>query len=169
MNKYAVVFGGATNDVTTKEYKDTVILGNILADNGYCVKNGGYYGIMEAVSKGVFEKNGYSIGYTCKTFKTIKGNSYLKETIVSENIYERLKFLIDDSDLFVVQKGGVGTLSELFLTLDVIRKKKEKPKVVLIGNFWNKIFYEMSDLISKEEMNLFSIISDVKEIKNFLN
>lgn len=42
------------------------------------VKSGGYYGIMEAISKGVTETGGKSVGVTCKTFPSTKGNNFLK-------------------------------------------------------------------------------------------
>ena len=77
MNKTAVVFGSALKTLTgTKEYQDTVLIGEILATKGYKVKSGGYYGIMEAISKGVSEAGGIAIGHTCATFPTTKGNQY---------------------------------------------------------------------------------------------
>ena len=162
------VFGGAFDDKNTKEYKDSLLIGNILAEKNYTVKCGGYYGIMEAVSKGVYEKNGNVIGITCKSFNSIKANEYLSENILADNIYERLKLLITDTDIFIIQKGGIGTLSELFLTLDIIRKLKNKPKVILIGDFWKNIIDNVSILFNKNEINLFEIVSDTNELNNLL-
>ena len=82
MEKVAAVFGGGARVTDTKEYLDTVAIGRILAENGYWVKCGGYYGIMEAVSKGVSEVGGTVSGITCKTFPSAVGNKYLTETIV---------------------------------------------------------------------------------------
>lgn len=86
MGKIAAVFGGGKRDTVSKEYQETILIGNILATNGYKVKTGGYYGIMEAISKGVSESGGFVTGHTCKTFATTKGNDYLSETIPAEDI-----------------------------------------------------------------------------------
>ena len=116
----ATFFGGAINDTTTIEYKDSIEIGRILATYNYEVKNGGYRGLMEAVSLGASTvENSKIIGHTVKSFGSVKGNKYLTETVVCENIYDRLKCLNEDSDIFIVQRGGIGTLSELFLVLDI--------------------------------------------------
>jgi len=166
MNKYATFFGGAINDTSTIEYKESILLGEYLAQNGFIVKCGGYKGLMEAVSLGVHNKSGKVIGYTCKTFPSIIGNIYLSETIVCDDIFQRLKFLIEDSEIFIVQRGGLGTLSELFLLLDIIRKNKIKPKIFLIGDcyidFWNTV----KPLINNKEHNIITLIKNVDELKS---
>ena len=163
------IFGGAKNDRTSKEYLETVEIGKMLAKHGYVVKSGGYGGMMEAVSKGAVENDGKAIGYTCAKFPSIKGNKYLSETYVSVDIYDRLRYLIEESNLFIVQRGGLGTLSELFLTLDIIRKKEIKPQVLLIGDFWNEIIANISILLNDNEIHLVTIINDYKEIEKYLN
>lgn len=164
----ASVFGGARKDTTSKEYLDTVLIGNLLALKGYKVKSGGYYGIMEAISKGVSEMGGVAIGHTCKSFPSTKGNPYLTETIPADDIYDRLRMLISDTDLFIIQKGGIGTLAELFLTLDVVRKLKVKPKIILIGEFWNGIMNPSSELFNPEDKTLYTIVNDWQQINDLI-
>ena len=164
----ATVFGGGSKDTSTQEYKDTILIGNLLAEKGYIVKSGGYYGIMEAISKGVSEMNGVAIGHTCKSFPTTKGNSYLTETIPADDIYDRLRMLISETDVFIFQRGGIGTLSELFLVLDISRKMRNKPKVYLVGNFWNEILGSVSFLFNTGEEKLYTIINDFREIRDLI-
>lgn len=166
--KMAAVFGGGMKSPETKEYRETILIGNMLSKYGYDVKSGGYYGIMEAISIGVSESGGKSIGYTCKKFKSTKGNKFLSETIITDDIFERLRLLIENTDIFIVQRGSVGTLSELFLSLDVIRKMKDKPRIILVGSFWGDIFGEMSILIGKDDIDTLSIVDDYKEIERYL-
>lgn len=166
--KYAALFGGSGNDRETKEYKETVLIGKLLHQYGYVVKNGGYGGMMEAVSKGVTSEGGKAIGITCRQVGTEKGNSFLTNTIVTQKLYERLQFLIDNTGLFIVQKGGIGTLSEVFLTLDIIRKnsKTSQPKMYFIGEFWNEIIDTLkTTIIPKHEHYLFSIVENVEELE----
>lgn len=164
----ATVFGGGSKDTSTQEYKDTILIGNLLSEKGYIVKSGGYYGIMEAVSKGVSEMGGVAIGHTCKVFPTTKGNSYLTETIPADDIYDRLRMLISETDVFIFQRGGIGTLSELFLVLDVSRKMENNPKVYLVGNFWNEILGSVSFLFNTGEEKLYTIINDFRDLRDLI-
>lgn len=164
--KYATFFGGAINDTTTKEYQDSILIGEFLSINGYIVKNGGYRGLMEAVSKGATSNGGESIGYTCHTLGSIKGNQYLTETVPCTDIYNRLRQLIIFSEVFVVQRGGIGTLSELFLLLDEMRKMKTLPKVYLFGEQWFNLFQHMGDFMSPEQIGMITFCEDFNDFKN---
>lgn len=166
--KVATLYGGAMGNRTTKEYLDTVRIGEILYEMGYCVKNGGYGGMMEAVSKGITSQGGEAFGFTCKTFPSIIGNDFLTYNTPCENIFERLSALISYSELFIVQIGGLGTLSEVFLTLDIVRKQKIKPKVIFIGEVWVEIMNAVSKVINEKERKLFSIIKNVEELKQII-
>ena len=160
----AAFFGGAKKDITSQEYIDSIRIGEILAEAGYIVKNGGYYGLMEAVSKGSCN----AIGYTCKTIGPAKGNEFLAETVVCEDIYDRLRLLIDETDLYIVQKGGLGTLAELFLTLDIVRKLKQKPRILLIGEFWKEFMNMASYLMNVGEKEMYIIIENIEDINDWI-
>lgn len=164
VNKYATLFGGAMNITDTPEYKDTVKIGALLAEKGYIVKNGGYGGMMEAVSKGATEAGGKVIGFTCATFGDHPGNKYLSTEIQRHDIYDRLRSLISGSELFIVQRGGVGTLSELFLVLDVIRKMDTKPKVILVGMFWLNVITAVEPMMRPKEAKSITVVADYEAL-----
>lgn len=167
--KIATFFGGAVNDTTTKEYSDSVRIGEILAEQGYLVRNGGYHGLMEAVSKGAASKNGLVIGFTCKSFGSTRGNAYLSSNIPCEDIFDRLRNLFRDSKVFIIQKGGVGTLTELFLCLDLIRKQKaNSPKIILIGEFWKNILNALSALVPPHEIQLLQICTNIEDLNELI-
>ncbi|MFV0328632.1 MAG: LOG family protein [Dysgonomonas sp.] len=167
-NKYATLFCGAMNIPDSTEYIETVQIGELLAQKGYIVKSGGYGGMMEAISKGATEEGGKAIGFV---FKATTGNCYLSETVECEHLYQRLQFLIQESSLFIVQRGGIGTLSELFLCLDIIRKipKAERPRVILVGEFWWNVMNVLkTELIPPKDYGLFTIVKDFKQFKGCL-
>lgn len=170
--KRAAVFGGGWNDQTTPEYKDTVEIGRLLAEAGYVVKTGGYRGMMEAASKGAFEAGGHTVGHTCRSFGSVKGNEFLTETVPSEDLFDRLRCLIMNTDLFVIQKGGTGTLAELFLTLDILRKVKEnRPKILLIGQPWESIVLLGGGgdcMIPEHELEMLTVVKSIKEFKTHI-
>ena len=172
MKKYAALFGGSGKDKTTLEYTDTVKIGRLLADIGYVVKNGGYGGMMEAVSYGAQRQGGEVIGVTCKQVGATIGNDFLTETIVTEDLYDRLKVLINNTELFIVQKGGIGTLSEVFLVLDIIRKEPlaTRPVMIFIGNVWKKVIEVVKkQLLPDHEYELFQIVDGYEELELVLN
>lgn len=164
--KYATFFGGAKNDTTTQEYLDSISIGQMLALKGYTVKCGGYKGLMEAVSKGVRNANGNVIGYTCKTYKSTVGNEFLTQTVVCDNIYDRLKNLIEESQIFIAQAGGIGTLSELCLVLDEARKQKIKPKIFLIGINWEIIFTYIEEIMTENDFKMLTFCRDFIDFEN---
>lgn len=167
--KIATFFGGAVNNTTTQEYSDSIRIGEILAEKGYLVKNGGYRGLMEAVSKGAASKNGFVIGYTCKSFGSTKGNAYLSTNVRCDDIFDRLRKLFRDTKVFVVQKGGIGTLTELFLCLDLIRKEKiNAPKIILIGAFWKDILNALSALVPQNEIDLLQICTNIEDLNELI-
>ena len=166
--KIATLFGGARNDRESKEYLDTIEIGKMLAEKGYTVRSGGYGGMMEAVSKGATEVGGHAIGFTCESFRSTKGNKYLTETIPSKDIYDRLRRLIMDSDVFIAQIGGIGTIAEVFLVLDIIRKLENPPKVVLVGLFWHNLMGSVQHLMTDKEKALFVVTDNYLTIENLI-
>ncbi len=168
MTKYAALFGGSGNNKQSKEYLETIEIGSFLAKQGYIVKNGGYGGMMEAVSKGTTESGGKAVGITCKQVGAAEGNKYLSETIVTDKLYERLELLIENTTIFIVQRGGIGTLSEVFLVLDIIRKEPvgQRPKMYFVGAIWHHCIDSLkSTLIPAKEHGLFQIVKDLAELR----
>jgi predicted Rossmann-fold nucleotide-binding protein len=125
---------------------------------------------MEAVCKG-FEKD--KVGVTCETFGSTKGNAYLDHTIKASDIYARLRSLIKPAaytaDLYILQTGGIGTLSELFLVLDVLRKENPPhPKVVLYGTFWEFLYDMPPHIVDVITVNCVHL-GTLEQLKDFLD
>lgn len=163
-NMFATIYGGSQNNRESKEYLETVELAKRLSNKGYTIKTGGYYGIMEAASLGAKSVGGKSIGYTCMDFPSFKGNKFLTQNVVCENIFQRLELLIKNTDLFIVQRGSVGTLAEFFLTLDIVRKMDTKPPIILIGEFWDSIIVSLDYLVNAKDLSLTKLVYNIDEI-----
>ncbi|KAB1231990.1 SLOG cluster 4 domain-containing protein [Chryseobacterium viscerum] len=165
--KYACFFGGAQNDTKSSEYNESILIGELLIKRGYIIKNGGYRGLIEAVSIGGFTIGGTVEGYTCALWKNSVSNNFLTKKIECATLFERLEKLITNTDVFIIQKGGIGTMSELVLTLDFIRKlpKKERPKIYLIGNYWLKLKDFLLAMDMGDEINMLKIVNDFKQLR----
>ena len=168
--KIATTFGASKMPNGTKEYNEGIKLGQFLSQKGYIVKCGGYQGLMEAVSKGVHLSGGECIGVTIELFDKIRPkNPYLTKKIVCKDLYERLKYLIEDSKLFIAQPGSIGTLNEIFMVL-ALKYGGFKPdvRVVLIG----QMYKEMTNcsFIDRNFIENVEIYKDVDEfIENWLH
>jgi len=168
MPRVATVYGGGFDDKTTIEYLDAVMIGKVLVEHGYQVKNGGYRGIMEAVSKGVQEAGGDAVGITLQAYSNGKGNEFLSFTAVAPSLYKRLESLIELSNLFVVCRGGTGTLAELFLTLDIVRKMEIKPRIVCVDHRYASVFDAAHELIPTKELEMVDFVDGYQGLERFL-
>ncbi|BCD59312.1 MULTISPECIES: LOG family protein [unclassified Nitratiruptor] len=139
--KVATTFGASKADRDTYEYEEGIALGRFLTKKGFIVKCGGYGGLMEAVSKGVYEANGQCIGIGLEAFDRYRPpNPYLSKKILAKTLYERLELLIEGSELFIAQKGSIGTLNEIFMVA-ALKYGGLKPdiRIVLLGKEYKKM------------------------------
>jgi len=161
--RYATTFGSSTIKEGEKEYLEGVMIGSFLARKGFVVKCGGYGGLMEAVSKGVFEAKGECIGVCVEFFEEKRPkNPYITQKIVAKNLIERIGILIEESSIFVIQKGSIGTLNELFMVwcLDYINML-EGAKIVLIGEEFE--FLKEIPGIAKKDLDKLVFFKEAKE------
>ncbi|HUP01291.1 MAG TPA: LOG family protein [Gemmatimonadota bacterium] len=122
-------------------------LGGSLARAGYGILNGGYGGTMEAAAAGAREAGGQAIGVTCVQFSFRSGpNRHCSEVIEAPTLTARLQELLVRASAYVVLPGGNGTLTELSLTWEHLRKGliAERPLVVW-SEPWRAIVEALAD------------------------
>ena len=109
-NKRVSVFGG--RDIQSKIYQDKIEIGERLADEGFIIFCGGGKGVMEAISKGVKNKNGVVVGIL-KGEDIVEGNSHLTVSIATGIGIARNAILAYNCDAAIAISGKYGTLSEI--------------------------------------------------------
>lgn len=98
-------------------------LGRALAEAGFGILNGGYGGTMEASAAGAREAGGHTVGITCRTFAFRSGaNAHIREVVEAESLTARIETLLTRASAYVVLPGGNGTLAELSLAWEHVRK-----------------------------------------------
>lgn len=109
------VFGSSLTPPDSPEYEEARALGLRLAQAGFEVWNGGYLGTMSAVSQGVKEAGGRSVGVTVRAWDEFHpGNTWLSEKVAAADLHDRLRHLTD-VDAAIALHGGIGTLTEVAL------------------------------------------------------
>ncbi len=112
-------------------------LGRGIALRGWTLRNGGYGGTMAAAAKAAWEAGGRVVGVTCRAFARPGANAYVSETLETADLFERLARLIEGADAFVALAGGTGTLTEVFLTWELMAKGLVEPRpLCLLGRAW---------------------------------
>jgi uncharacterized protein (TIGR00730 family) len=116
--------GGSTEDLERARR-----LGAGLARAGFAVLNGGYGGTMAAAAAGAREAGGRAIGVTCAEFTFRSGpNPHLAEVIEAPTLFARLERLVREASAYVALPGGNGTLAEISLAWECLRKGLLRPR-----------------------------------------
>jgi len=166
--KVIAVFGSSLPPEGTVEYEQARRLGRLLARAGFTVMNGGYYGLMEAVSRGATEEGGKAIGITVSLFDAYSpvGNLWLSEERKVADLYERLRILTEEADGFVVLKGGIGTLNEWAFTWALLATESipRKP-CVLLGEHWPHLLAVLQEemFITERELSWLTVVRTPEE------
>lgn len=117
----------------------------LLAKSGYTIVDGGGPGIMQAATDGAQQVGGRTVAiyWEPKLAAHFEGKNTANLTDESEtysNYVMRTLGLIEHGDVFVVCKGGTGTVSEFGMVwcLAKLYYGTHKP-VILYGDFWDEL------------------------------
>ncbi len=137
-----VVFGSSQPEPGSKAYENARAVGCALAARGFTVATGGYGGVMEAVSRGAKETGGRVIGVTTEFYRGTRSgaNRWVDEERSQPSWTARLVALLEMGDGYVAMPGGIGTLSELFLTWELMKNGTHPVRpFVLYGASYERI------------------------------
>lgn len=163
------VFGGSQPKQGDAAYEEARLLGELLAQRGHIVLNGGYIGTMEAVSRGASEAGGHVIGVTCEEiekWRSVGANRWVKEEIRRKTLNERLQVLIEECDAAIALPGGPGTLTEISLMWNLmIAESLHRRPLILVGDGWQSVFGQVFEKLgtytSENQRNLLQFAPDV--------
>jgi uncharacterized protein (TIGR00730 family) len=169
----AVVFGSNSPKDGEPDYAEARELGRLLAQAGYVVATGGYFGTMEAASRGAQEAGGYVIGVTTSLFdnRRLHANAYLDEEIKLPTLFQRLHRLVSMADVWIALPGGIGTLSEVALTWSLMQVgEMPRQPFVLVGEQWRQTIGGFSNdyHVRPQHRELLRYASDVGQVVELL-
>ena len=170
------VFGGASPKRGEPAYQDAYSLGRYLGSEGYSVLTGGYIGTMEAVSRGVVEGGGRTIGVTCdeiENWRPTGPNAWVQEEIRLVTVQDRLSTLVTESDAAIALPGGIGTMTEIMLTLNLLSVSAITPRpLVVVGQGWREtltgFFNAQFEYIPTSQRDCVTFARDNQEVFEFI-
>ena len=134
---------------------------------------------MRAVSEGAKAAGGTTIGVTFypKDITNFEGRdpkNPLDQVIETKNYLERTLKLLELGDIYVIFRGGTGTISEFGMAWGLARLYfgHHKP-LILYGDFWNEVIktFEKHMRIRPEDLKVYQIVNSPQEayksIQNF--
>lgn len=172
------IFGYADMRENDPVFKEAYETAKLLSQSGYIIVNGGGPGIMKAASLGAKAGGGKTIGVTFYPEKIKKGNqpghfegrdfsNPLDSEIVTKNYVERTLKLLEIGDVYVIFKGGTGTVSEFAMAWALARLYfgRHRP-LLLYGSFWHEIMEALAKNISirEEELRVYAIVDSPQEV-----
>ena len=170
-------FGDANISKNDPAYKDAFETAKILAENGFTIVDGGGPGVMQAATSGAQAGDGPTLtvtfdpvnapGYEGRYVKNVPDKE-----IITTNYIDRMFKLMEYGDLFIIFKGGSGTISE-FGTAWVLAKLyygHHKP-FILFGSFWAEMIdvFRKNMNIDKKELSVFEIVAKPEEVLTAIN
>jgi len=170
--KNVAFFGDADISEADETYKAAFDVAEVLAKEGYLIVDGGGPGVMHAATSGAQKCGGKTITVT---FDPVNAPGFegkyignVPDTeIVTTNYVERMFKLVEYGDIFIIFKGGSGTISELG-TVWVLAKLyygHHKP-FILFGEHWIPIIDALrrNMNIDAKEMSVFEICKNADEV-----
>lgn len=134
------VFGSSDPREGDNEYQLAFETGQVLAELGFHVANGGYAGTMEASARGAKQAGGQTVGVTCSIWKS-QPNQWIDLVIRTEGLTERLERLVElGRGGYVVLPGATGTLLELAMVWELMCKRMmESRPIICVGEFYKPL------------------------------
>lgn len=169
--KHISYFGFADAAPNDPLYAEAYECSKFLTSKGFVAINGGGPGTMRAVSEGAKAGGGMAIGVTFypKDITNFEGRdpgNPMDQEIVTKNYLERTLKLLELGDVYVVFKGGTGTISEFGMAWGLARLYfgHHKP-LILYGDFWNHIIKAFVDnmRIRPEDLKVYRVVNSPQE------
>lgn len=176
--KSVSIFGSSMLSSSDPAYvKAEELAGRIVSELGYTVITGGGPGIMEAASKGAFEKGGIAAGLNISLPHERTSNDYVQKvnSLKFSYFFSRKTMLTFAAEAYVFFPGGFGTFDELFSILTLIQTDKIPAVPVLLfdSEYWKPLeafikgtMLEKFHTIDPQNLQIFKVTDSLDEVIN---
>ena len=149
------VYGSARIGSDDPRFAAARALGGALAQAGLTVATGGYQGVMAAISRGAHDAGGEVIGYTVSSWDGLPANEWVTREVDSADLFERLR-LFSKADLMIALDGGIGTLTEVAVSWNLLQVGSSAQPLLMVGDEWVELvdFVARRLVVAKEDLAL---------------
>ena len=149
------VYGSARIGSDDPRFAAARALGGALAQAGLTVATGGYQGVMAAISRGAHDAGGEVIGYTVSSWDGLPANEWVTREVDSADLFERLR-LFSKADLMIALDGGIGTLTEVAVSWNLLQVGSSAQPLLMVGDEWVEFvdFVARRLVVAKEDLAL---------------
>ncbi len=147
------IFCSANDRIDADYFRQTELLGQWLARQGYDVVFGGCnMGLMQCVAKAARSAGGHTIGVVPSIIEEHGGVSdEVDVDIPCDDLSERKALMLAQSDVSIALPGGLGTLDEIFSVVASHTIGYHCQCVILYNmkGFWNPLIDLLDDMTAK--------------------
>ena len=165
------IFGSARSKPQSNNYKTTVTVARLLAENGFNVISGGGPGIMEAANRGAVDGGAKSVGLHIQLPNEQQPNDYADVRLKYNYFFIRKVMFVKYAVAYIIMPGGFGTLDELFEALTLIQTKRIKyfPIILMDSDYWKGLLDWIKktmlreNTISEADFDIFNVVDTPEE------
>ncbi len=165
------IFGSSRSKPQSNNYRTTVTVARMLAENGFNIISGGGPGIMEAANKGAVEGGAKSVGLHIQLPNEQQPNEYANIKLNYNYFFIRKVMFVKYAVAYIIMPGGFGTLDELFESLTLIQTKRIKYFPIILMNSaywkglldWAKKTMIKENTISETDFDIFNVVDTPEE------
>ncbi|KAL5467290.1 hypothetical protein EMCRGX_G031497 [Ephydatia muelleri] len=182
--KSVTVFGSRATQPGTPDYQLAEEVGRQFSSHGYKLITGGYFGIMEATSKGAVEAGngascrdgGNSAGVALGILSPrvypdapLFGNEYNSHNVIARSLLDRFWMYLRDSEYFIAFGGTIGTITEILVVWSVasarVSHRGIPQKILLWRPHWESAIENLAKAIgiSSLDTSLLIYVDSVQE------
>ena len=174
---------GASSSTIDKTFIDRVEqLGRDIADRGHgLIYGAGASGLMGAVARGAYEKNGNIVGVVPDFFEEedmgVDGRIFSKctELIKTDSMRERKRIMEDRADAFIIVPGGIGTFEEFFevFTLKLLERHNKAIAILNINGYYDAMLNMLDVAVEHKFLReacrlLYKVFTDENEMLDYI-
>ncbi len=167
------VYCASSTKVDRNYYTEAKLLGKELAENGIeTIYGGGSVGLMGQLADSVLENDGKITGIIPHFMQELEwGHKGLTKLILVNDMHERKKKMIENTDAVIALPGGTGTLEELFEAITMKRLGLYLSPIILVNtNGFYKPLIEMlekmvnENFLRREHLKMWTVVNNAKDI-----
>ena len=165
----------SSNDIDNCYVDDCKKLIEKLLTNNTLIYGAYNEGLMGECFNTAKKNNNKVIGVCPKTYEEDSKKLNCDEIIITDNIIDRTKTLLNICDAIILLPGGIGTINELFSSIDSKRSGELNKKIVIFNSnhYYDKLLEFLDKLYAekfsdKSIKDCYLVTDNIDEVLNYL-